>query len=619
MAVDASAALAQELIEAVGTGAPVRRGTDDEDVAAGAAWDLDRQLPAERLYEVLVARAEELRPRAVVLIGLRITGAVNFEAARLTAPLIAHRCHFDGPLNLLGALASDIQLTRCHVPGVLAVQLETRGSVNLSGSVLGQLILSGARIGGNLDLSDATIAREGFGPAVPSSGVRLSESTERREASNSILSEGMQVDGDVLFGSLRAQGDIRLRSSRIRGALYCGAATFGGKLRADGVEVNGGVFCDDEFHAEGLIRLHGAHVVGPLSFEGATLAQGIRADGMHVDGSAFFRRGFRSEGIVRLAGASITGQLSFNGATLAKGLQADQLRVSSSLLLGDGFRSHGPVRLVGAHIDGQVALAPATLTHDEIALDLEGSRIRDELFLGFLEPPKGRIDLTSTQVRWLVDRESTWPAGLHIDGFTYHGVRASEDLVAAPTARGRLAPALQLRSPTTDAVKRRLRWIALAERTSGYSPQPYTQLVAFLRRQGRDAGARRVAYERERRHSGQLGLRGRLWNAFLRWTVGYGYKPLRAVALLGALVLVGALVFSSFHSDGDVKPLKADHPQFVASIYTLDRLIPVVSFGLRDAFAPRDAAQWWAFAYTLLGWVLTLAVLAGVNAAVRRE
>jgi hypothetical protein len=30
-------------------------------------------------------------------------------------------------------------------------------------------------------------------------------------------------------------------------------------------------------------------------------------------------------------------------------------------------------------------------------------------------------------------------------------------------------------------------------------------------------------------------------------------------------------------------------------------------------------AQWWAFAYTLFGWVLTVAVLGGLNAAVRRD
>ena len=160
---------------------------------------------------------------------------------------------------------------------------------------------------------------------------------------------------------------------------------------------------------------------------------------------------------------------------------------------------------------------------------------------------------------------------------------------------------------------------APAPARDGYAPQPYTQLIAVYRQEGRDGDARRVAYERERRRRGQLGLPGKLWNVFLQGTVGYGYKPLRALGWLAVLVLVGTLVFSSFHSQGRLVPVKSPHSPFVASIYTLDRLIPVVSFGLRDAFAPRGAAQWWAFAYTLLGWVLTIAVVAGVTAAVRRD
>lgn len=143
--------------------------------------------------------------------------------------------------------------------------------------------------------------------------------------------------------------------------------------------------------------------------------------------------------------------------------------------------------------------------------------------------------------------------------------------------------------------------------------------MAYYRREGRDGDARRVGFERERRQRRQLHLPGQAWNFLLRWTVGYGYKPVRALALLGVLVLVGTLAFSSLHDDGKFQALKDPHPRFVALIYTLDRLIPVVSFGLRDAFAPSGVAQVWAFVYTLFGWILTVAILAGLNAAVRRD
>jgi hypothetical protein len=143
--------------------------------------------------------------------------------------------------------------------------------------------------------------------------------------------------------------------------------------------------------------------------------------------------------------------------------------------------------------------------------------------------------------------------------------------------------------------------------------------MAFYRQEGRDGDARRVAYERECRRWHQLGKVGRVWNGFLRWAVGYGYRPLRALGWLVALLVVGTLAFSHLHAAHEIIPMKAAHPPFDAIIYTLDRLIPVVSFGLREAYATKGAAQWWAFSYALLGWALSIAVIAGLNSAVRRE
>jgi hypothetical protein len=297
------------------------------------------------------------------------------------------------------------------------------------------------------------------------------------------------------------------------------------------------------------------------------------------------------------------------------------------------------------------------------------------LWLRFAESPKGTggIDLRATRLGRVVDSEATWPRRLRLRGCVYAGIEAVEDEGAKPAKEAREQPGVS-RSPAVRGwwrvrpqgppdVRRRLWWIVLAEegrhlehsflgrararlvllwqrnvafskrllhghpdspvpevpRGDGYAPQPYTQLMAYYRQEGRDGDARRVAYDRERRRRRELGLPGKAWNVFLRWTVGYGYKPLRALLLLGALVFAGTLIFSSLHDKTDIPALRNEHPRFVALIYTLDRLIPVVSFGLRDAFAPTGAAQWWAFAYTLMGWVLTVAVLAGLNAAVRRD
>ena len=90
----------EELRLAAVTGAAVRRG-DDEPAVEGATWGPDRQLPGALIYELLTA--EQAPVRAVVLIGLRITGALNTEAV-VVAPRPADRasrCWFDEPVNLI--------------------------------------------------------------------------------------------------------------------------------------------------------------------------------------------------------------------------------------------------------------------------------------------------------------------------------------------------------------------------------------------------------------------------------------------------------------------------------------------------------------------------------------
>src|SRR5215211_3015306 len=97
----------EELKAAVGAGRPVRRGRG-EPAAQGHRWGEDRKLPAQELYELLARPDSGAKPRAAVLIGVRVTGGLNFEAAEPQAPLIAHNCYFDEPINLIAAKAAEI-------------------------------------------------------------------------------------------------------------------------------------------------------------------------------------------------------------------------------------------------------------------------------------------------------------------------------------------------------------------------------------------------------------------------------------------------------------------------------------------------------------------------------
>lgn len=575
---------AEELGNAILSGEPVKRG-DGGPAEQGHAWGSERVLQASELYELLVLPQSATTRRAAVLEGLRISGRLNLQVCELKVPLICHGCYFDEPVNLMAATVVGIQLTACHVPGLAADQLVTRGDLDLSWSKVGVVSLPGAHVGGNLLLDGTTLS-------------------------------GGRHPIDLGDGCLHPQGRSLSTLTDV-------------SLMADRLKVDGDMACKRGFRACGEVRLPGAHIAGQLVFNEAKLSRGLTADGLKVDGDMFCKGGFRARGEVRLPGAHIIGQLVFNRATLHQGLTADGLMVDEDMFCDDGFRAHGEVRMLGAHVTGQLSfLEVKPIDVRALTLDLRGVRVDEALFLSSKKGFACEIDLRHARVGELVDRERTWPKRLKLGGLVYGAVKEEEPSDSRPKKKQHLSARKwwRLRRGVPD-VEQRLRWIRRAEegpsgessRSDGYVPQPYTQLMAFYRREGRDGDARRVAYERERRHWHQLGKTGKAWNLFLRWTVGYGYRPLRALGLLVALLLVGTCVFSSFHTAHEIVPVKNTHPPFDAIIYTLDRLIPVVSFGLREAYAPKGAAQWWSFSYALLGWTLSIAVIAGLNSAVRRD
>ncbi|MFI5025845.1 MAG: hypothetical protein ACHQCI_03735 [Solirubrobacterales bacterium] len=668
---------AEELERAIEGGWPVERG-NGEAVDTGKSWGDDRTLPAAALYELLTQPASGAAPRAAVLVGLRISGRLNLHAVQLKVPLICHGCYFDEPVNLMTATAVEIMLTGCHLPALAANRLITRGNLNLSMSTLEIVSLLGAHIGGQLSLNSTTLTggsyplELGDGTLYPRQSLRAAST--RTEVA--LRADGLRVDGGIFCREgFEARGEVRLPGAHIGGQLSLDKATLRKGLSGYGLRVDRDMFCQDGFEAKGEVDLRRAHIAGVLSLDKATLGQGLYGEGLRVDGSMHCRNGFEAKGLIYLQGARIAGQLEFDKATLGQGLSGNRLQVGSSMFCRNGFEAKGLVYLQSARIAGQLEFDNATLgqglsgyglrvggdmfcrdgfeaqrevslrrahiagvlsfarakpiSTSERALSLDGARVDEDLVLCFTEHCEGEISLTNAHIGRLLDSENAWPKRLRLGGLEYDAVRTAEGQDPGERhnseSRKQLEQRWRVRHSVPD-VELRLRWIRLAEESqgdgsgaNGYAPQPYTQLIAFYRREGRDGEARRVAYERECRHRSQHGMPRKAWNTLLRLTVGYGYRPLRALAILGVLVLVGTLAFSRLHADGDISAIRDNHPPFVAGIYTLDQLIPVVTFGLRDAFASKGLAQWLAFVYTLFGWVLSIAVIAGLNAAVRRD
>ena len=333
---------------AAGTGALVdlrARVPDLDDPATGATWDAARTVPAELLVELLVGARPPLKGgqlRAVRLRGARITGQLNLEAATLVCPLLLQDCHLERPVYLNEAHAPVIRLLGCHLPGLTADQLETRGNLVLDRiSATGEVRLLGAHIGGQLSFNGASLTNPD-GPA----------------------------------------------------------------LNADGLTVDQGVFCREGFIADGEVRLIGAHIGGTLEFDGARLTnpngRALNADRLTVDEDMYCRQGFTAQGGIRLLGGHIGGILEFDGARLTnpngRALNAKLLTIDQSMLCQEGFTAVGEVCLLDARVGGQLSFNGASLSDPkQLALHLEGVQAA-ALFLRPHQRPEGTVNLTNARV-----------------------------------------------------------------------------------------------------------------------------------------------------------------------------------------------------------------------------
>src|SRR5262249_39812033 len=92
-------------------------------------------------------------------------------------------------------------------------------------------------------------------------------------------------------------------------------------------------------------------------------------------------------------------------------------------------------------------------------------------------------------------------------------------------------------SPAADA---RLEWLRL-QGPERFSWQPYEELIAWARRNGREQDAVRIATARQDdlRRYGQLGPVAAGWNWFLGKSMAHGYEPLRVVYAAAVFILIG--------------------------------------------------------------------------------
>ncbi|MEW2806144.1 membrane-associated oxidoreductase [Streptomyces massasporeus] len=383
----------------------------------------------------------------------------------------------------------------------------------------------------------------------------------------------------------------RLRQLNLRGSVLPGldAAT----LRVDGVlRMSDCVF-------DGPVRLGGAQISGALFIDDAEIDEppsgqsALQLNHLTI-GDGLSAPGLRTRGEVRLTGASVAGSIDLNGARLQAGagevaLDAETLTVEGDVLLREADVL-GWIGLRGARIAGRLDLSHARLANPGDAALRASSCTIGELWVRKGPPMDGTLNLRRAQVDVLFLEPEAVPGEVLLNSLVYTSL-----------------------TPHEPAERR----LAMLERDGeGYVPHAYEQLTAAYRRIGDDPAARLVQLAKQRRRRGTLPWYGRLWGHVQDATVGYGFRPLRAAGWLVSLLMAGSLAYALHHP----APLKADEaPQFNPVFYTLDLLLPVISFGQEAAFAPTDGYQWLSYTLVLTGWILATTVVTGITRTVSRQ
>jgi hypothetical protein len=98
-------------------------------------------------------------------------------------------------------------------------------------------------------------------------------------------------------------------------------------------------------------------------------------------------------------------------------------------------------------------------------------------------------------------------------------------------------------------------------------------------------------------------------------TIGYGYRPGRAGLWLAALIAAGTVAFSLHHPAPAQSSARLEFNPF---FYTLDLLLPVISYGQQSEFAPTGIYQWLSYALITAGWILATTIITGISRALYR-
>jgi hypothetical protein len=200
------------------------------------------------------------------------------------------------------------------------------------------------------------------------------------------------------------------------------------------------------------------------------------------------------------------------------------------------------------------------------------------------------------------------------------------------------------------------RWLDRIE----FDTQPYDQLAAVLAGKGREGMARSVLVRKEHlrrmQHPWWYRFDKYLFGGLYRATVGYGYRPERALAWAAIIIMLGCVFFAHgynkkwfapneieaytmLHESGEKKISPPTYVAFNPFLYTLDVFVPTLDLGQKknwhpveprsEVNSPRDESKqdrffnWVVFYYypaaVVLGWILIVIAILGPIGVIKKS
>lgn len=595
---------------------------------------------------------DQVDPRGVWLRGAAVTGALDLAGLDVPFPLRFEGCSFTAPVTVAGAQLAELALTGCDkVPGLLANGVRVRRDLDLSRSHVagalstsastsklsaiwlceseiggrllcvdtvidgggdrsiqadrlhvtgnvrllhqftarGEVRLIGARIGGSLDLTGASIESAGTGLAldlgeavIEASVFLIDDPSGRRPLIRGRIDMGQaRIGGQFLVrnASLEARAGAPVGSaysrSRVGGtALSAPRLSVGAELTLDGTcQVTGGIDLSmselgsvsvgpgcslqapgrtaldltntellstftvgEKAPVEGTVRLSGARIHGNLRLRGAVLSapEGnslLAAQGVSVDGEAELQNLRATGGDLEFRAAALGSFVDAAGAKLHNPggytLNLVQANVKGSVRLVDGFESTGEVVLNRAAIEGRLICTDGTFHYAGPQRPGE----EPDAIEAISATIRSGMDLGWKSISPRVDFTNTRTSFLADDPGTW----PPRYVIVGFTYDRFEQPQGATRWPWDHAA--RAAWLS---RQAIYDAGPYEQAARVFREHGYTAGAEAILIA-QRRHA-RRAITGpgaplrRALDIGYSTTVGYGYRPRRVLWLLAVLL-----------------------------------------------------------------------------------